>query len=190
MSKSAIALATAGGDPVITERAVITGRSNFLVLSPLQTAITTHLSFARPTCAALLILPSAHPAEGAGGAPRRRIQRSRLRGASTTLTRRVSHRFQTGAPASRRSTWRFRLRVPHFRGPPLLLRDRASSPATATGRSSRGCSPPGRKLPGSAPEPPPATTFHRGSQRTPSPLRLQVSPLEDAPSNERGRCGL
>src|SRR5262249_6680191 len=115
-----------------------------------------------------------------GGAPRRRIQRSRLRGASTTLTRRVSHRFQTGAPASRRSTWRFRLRVPHFRGPPLLLRDRASSPATATGQSPRGCSARGRKLRGSAPEPPPATTFHRGSRRTPSPLRLQVSPLEDA----------
>src|SRR5205807_9922971 len=71
----------------------------------------------------------------------------------TTLTRRVSHRFQTGALASRRSAWRFRLRVPYFRGPPL--RDRALSPTT--GQSPRGCSPPGRNLLGSAP---PASSCH------------------------------
>ena len=108
----------------------------------------------------------------------------------TTLTRRVSHRFQTGAPASRRSTWRFRLWVPHFRGPPLLLRDRALSPATATGQGPRGCSPPGRKLPGSAPRASSCRDFSPWLRRTPSSLRLQDSPLERAPSNEQGRCGV
>jgi len=76
---------------------------------PRPSNLHSHTPFLlRGPLAALLILPSARPAEGADGAPRRRIQRSRLRGASTTLTRRVSHRLRTGALASRRSAWRFR----------------------------------------------------------------------------------
>src|SRR5262245_25838416 len=62
--------------------------------------------------------------------------------------------------------------------PPLLLRDKALGVVPHRVVSSRG----------RHHEPPPATTFHRGSQRTPSSLRLQDSPLEDAPSKSEDRC--
>ena len=108
------------------------------------------------------------PDRGAGGAPIRRINDRACEARLTTLTRRGSHRLQAGALASRRSAWRFRLRVPHFRGPPLLLRDRVLSPATATGQNPRGSSPPGRNLRGSAPRASSRHGFSPRSPRTPS----------------------
>ena len=121
------------------------------------------------------------PNRGAGGAPIRRINDRACEARLTTLTRRGSHRLQAGALASRRSAWRFRLRVPHFRGPPLLLRDRVLSPATATGQNPRGSSPPGRNLRGSAPRASSRHGFSPRSPRTPSLAPPSGSPLEDAP---------
>ena len=86
----------ASGDPVITEQAVVTGSRlalaalawpgrlafSFVGLSHSFKLPFTHTFPLRGPLAALLIFPSARPDEGADGAPRRRIQRSRLRGAS------------------------------------------------------------------------------------------------------------
>ena len=142
----------------------------FFFISRFQTAIIQHLSFARPACAALPFLPSARPAEGADGAPIRRIQRSRLRGAS-------DHAYEACiAPIPNRCARLSALRLAvSVTG--AALRWPALSPGNSSGRSAPGRNPGDR-----TPAPPPATAFHRGSQRTPSSLRLQESPLERAPS--------
>src|SRR5207247_2764585 len=125
------------------------------------------------------LLPA--PMKGWAERRERRIHDRACEARLTTLTRRGSHRLQAGALASRRSAWRFRLRVPHFRGPPLLLRDRVLSPATATGQNPSGSSPPGRNLRGSAPRASSRHGFSPRSPRTPSLAPPSGSPLEDAP---------
>jgi hypothetical protein len=117
-------------------------------------------------------LSSARPDEGVGGAPIRRIQRSRLRGAS-------DHAYEACiAPIPNRCARLSALRLAVSAAGAAL----PWSPATATGQSPRGSSPPGRKLRGSAPRASSCRDFSPWLRRTPSSLRLQESPLERAPS--------
>jgi len=118
----------------------------------LKPSFTHTFPFARPACRAtsFFLLPAP---EGADGAPRRRIQRSRLRGAS-------DHAYEACiAPApnqcARLSALRLAVSVTGdrtFHCPALLRR------TTSSGRSA-----PGRNSGGRTPAPPPAATFHRGS---------------------------
>jgi hypothetical protein len=151
--------------------------------SSLQTAI--HTTPFR--CAAHLprfsSLSSARPDEGVGAAPRWRIQRSRLRGASdhayeaciapipNRCARLPALRLAVSA-AGAALPWSPATATGPVLCPPLLLRDKALGVVPRRVVISRG----------RHHEPPPAATFHRGSQRTPSSLRLQESPLERAPS--------
>src|SRR5947207_14902519 len=148
-----------------------------LFLSRFQTAI-------RPTpflCAACVVprfssflLPA--PMKGWAERRERRIQRSRLRGAS-------HHAYEACiAPIPNRCA-----RLPALRLAVSVTGAALRWPALSPGNSS-GRSTPGRNPGDRTPAPPPATAFHRGSQRTPSSLRLQESPLERAPSMSEDGC--